>query len=125
MENKKGKTEEILERIKQERGALRPWQPIIASYDPDFTEMWHNVLNHALIREGAIPRKYKEIICVVMDAITFFEPGLRFHIQSALKNGATEEEVLEGLELATCLGCHPMTAHLAAFAEEVKKYKNQ
>ena len=122
MENR---VKELLERIEQDRGFARSWHPILAQRDPDYMEMWHNVVMHALYKERALSRKVKELICVVMDAITYYEVGLRIHVRGALEHGATEEEILEALELCSVLGGHCMTVHLPAFAEEVQKYKGE
>jgi alkylhydroperoxidase/carboxymuconolactone decarboxylase family protein YurZ len=113
----------LLEQIERDRGWARPWHPILAERDTEFTEMWHNVVMHALYRDRALSRKVKEIICVVMDALTNYEKGLRIHVRGALEHGASEEEVLEALELCSIIGGHNMTIHLPAFAEEVEEYK--
>ena len=52
-----------------------------------------------------------------------YEYGLRIHVRGALEHGATEEEILEALELSSVVGYHAMTVHLPAFEEEVQKFK--
>ncbi|MFC1983093.1 carboxymuconolactone decarboxylase family protein [Chloroflexota bacterium] len=60
-------------------------------------ELIHSSTMHVL-KDGALPRKIKEIICICVDAIQLYEPGVRIHTRNALKLGATEEEIIEALE---------------------------
>ena len=119
------RAKELIERLERERGVMRPWRRMLAALDPDFMEMWHKATIHALVRKGALPRKVKEIICIVMDAITYYEEGVRIHVRGALQNGASRQEVLETLELCSILGGHFMSVHLPAFEEEVQKFKGR
>ena len=50
MENR---VKELLERVERDRGWARPWHPILAHRDTDFTELWHNVVMHVLYEERA------------------------------------------------------------------------
>jgi len=76
-----------------------------------------------LIKERALSRQVKEIIAIVMDAMTGYEEGLRIHTRLALEVGVTEEEILEALEVASLLGLHNISIPLPAAMEECDNFK--
>lgn len=59
---------------------------------------------------GTLEPKVRELCCIAIDAsITHLhEPGLRNHIRHALELGATKEEILETLEIASAIGTHTL-----------------
>ena len=75
-------------------------------------EHWRNVSAHALRTQRALSRKVKELICVVTDALTYFEPGFRRHVKAALEEGATEQEVFKVIELCSVSGVQYIYRHL-------------
>jgi alkylhydroperoxidase/carboxymuconolactone decarboxylase family protein YurZ len=56
----------------------------------------------------------KELVYCAFDcaATHLYVPGLKLHFKNALGYGATPQEILEVLEIATLLSLH--TAHVAA-----------
>ncbi|KAI5926255.1 AhpD-like protein [Camillea tinctor] len=64
--------------------------------------------------QGALEPKMKELVYCAFDAAAthLYVPGLKLHMRNALGYGATPQEILEVLELATLLSLH--TAHVAA-----------
>ncbi|KAI0467950.1 Metallo-hydrolase/oxidoreductase [Xylaria cf. heliscus] len=64
--------------------------------------------------KGALEPKMKELVYCAFDAASthLYAPGLKLHMRNALGYGATPQEILEVLELATLLSLH--TAHVAA-----------
>ena len=58
-------------------------------------------------------QQIKELVYCAFDAASthLYVPGLKLHFVNARKYGATPEEILEVLELATLLSLH--TAHVA------------
>ncbi|MBI3937314.1 MAG: carboxymuconolactone decarboxylase family protein [Betaproteobacteria bacterium] len=124
MAKEKGKkSRAIIERIERERGFVRLWPRLLAERDPDFMECLHNVTTHVLHRRNSLPRKTKEIILICLNAFSFYEFGFRVHVRSALKAGATEDELLEALEVVGVLNVHGMSSMLPALAEEVENYR--
>ena len=114
---------QLIEQMEKERGFARPWRTMLAQRDPEYMELYHNLAMHAFHKRKALPLKFKEIIAVCMDAVTFYEEGLRIHIRNALAAGATEDEILEALEVLVLLGVHNLSVHLPALVEEVATYK--
>ena len=116
------KGKKLIEQMEKERGFGRLWRKLLAERDPDFMELWHNTTMHVL-KDGALPRKIKEIILICVDAIQLYEPGVRIHTRNALKLGATELEIIEALETAVLPGIHYLSAPLPAVVEEVENHK--
>jgi AhpD family alkylhydroperoxidase len=54
----------------------------------------------ALSDEGALPRKYKYLIAMVLDAVHGADGGVRSLATAALHAGATREEIADALRVA-------------------------
>jgi AhpD family alkylhydroperoxidase len=61
-------------------------------------------LERAAFSEGALPIKVKELIAVGISAAVNCESCIQWHTEYAMKAGATEQEVLEALEVAMEIG---------------------
>ena len=117
------KAKEIIERVERERGIVRLWPKLLAERDPELLEHLHNEVTHVLDKRNSLPRKTKEIIMMCLNAFSFYEFGFRVHLRSALKFGATEDEMLEALEVVGLSNLHGMTSMLPVLVEEVKNYR--
>jgi alkylhydroperoxidase/carboxymuconolactone decarboxylase family protein YurZ len=84
------------------------WEPF-AKLDPAWTE---KVIAMAIAPSaaGVLDRKTIELIGIALDASCthLYAPGVRRHIQRALKAGATKEEITAVLQLASLQGLHSM-----------------
>jgi alkylhydroperoxidase/carboxymuconolactone decarboxylase family protein YurZ len=84
------------------------WEPF-AKLDPAWTE---KVVAMAIAPavSGALDAKTIELIGIALDVSCthLYAPGVRRHIQRALKAGATREEITAVLQLATLQGLHSM-----------------
>ncbi|MFC2022146.1 carboxymuconolactone decarboxylase family protein [Chloroflexota bacterium] len=116
------RVKKLMEEMDKERGFRRLWRDLLAERDPEFMELTHKTLSH-VFRDGALPAKFKEIICICVDALQFYEPGVRIHTRKALDLGVTEQEIIEALEVAIMPGHHPLNVHLPAIVEEVENHK--
>ncbi len=116
------KSKKLIEKMEKERGFGRLWRRLLAERDPEHMELIHNTTARVL-RDGALPRKFKEIICICVDAIQFYEPGIRIHTRNALSCGATEMEIIEALEATALPGIHYLSVPLPAVVEEVENFK--
>lgn len=121
-QEQKRRAKELVERISKDRGFSSPWRILLAERDPEFLELYHKAMMHAWSR-GALPRKYKEIIVICLDTILQYGEGLKIHVRSALEAGATEDEILEALELCTFLGIHNLIDYLPSVVGEVESYE--
>jgi alkylhydroperoxidase/carboxymuconolactone decarboxylase family protein YurZ len=70
---------------------------------------------------GTLEPKVKELIYTAFDvsATHLYVSGLRQHIRNALDYGATREEVLEVIELASVIGIHSCTVGVPILVEEL------
>ena len=50
-----------------------------------------------------------------------YGPGVRRHMQNALKAGATREEILETIQLTTVMGIHSCNLAVPILMDEVAK----
>lgn len=124
-QEKASKAKAILERIHRERGFVRLWPQLLAERDPDFMECVHNLTVHTLQKRTSLPPKFKEIIAVCLNAFDYYEFGFRVHVRSALKCGATEDEILEALQIVGIQKLHGLTSMLPILVEEVAKYRDE
>ncbi|SDH11375.1 carboxymuconolactone decarboxylase family protein [Pelagibacterium luteolum] len=90
--------------------------------DPDFLEAYLNFRSVPQAR-GPLPNKVKELILIAVNASTthMYEPGVRRHIQNALKVGATREEIVECLQLSSLIGIHAFNVGVPILVEEIGK----
>jgi alkylhydroperoxidase/carboxymuconolactone decarboxylase family protein YurZ len=72
-------------------------------------------------RHGTLEPKLKELIYIAFDtaATHLYVPGLKLHIENAVGYGATAQEILEVMEIASVLGIHAVTAAAPILAEEL------
>ena len=105
-----------------------------------WSELWDGLLTicpeffEAYLRFCSIPwspgflePKVKEFMYIAIDAATthLYEPGLRIHIQNALKLGASREEIMEVFQLTSVLGMHTCTVGVPILIEESNNLEKQ
>jgi AhpD family alkylhydroperoxidase len=66
-------------------------------------------LEEATYRDGALPRKHKELIAVGISVANNCESCMQWHIEHAAKEGSSDREVLEAIEVAIEMGGGPAT----------------
>lgn len=88
---------------------------------PDFFKAYLD-LSAVPWKTGTLDPKIKEFIYIAIDASTthLYEPGLRIHIQNALKYGATKEEIMEVYQLTSVLGMHTFTMGMPVLFDEMR-----
>ena len=76
---------------------------------------------------GVLPTKPVELMAIAVDASCthLYTPGIRRHVQRALAEGATIEEIMEVLKLCVSVGAE--TCHLAVpiLAEELERIEKE
>ncbi len=76
--------------------------------DPEYSEYLKGIYVDATFgREGALPRRTKELIMVGITCALNRPRGVRLHTQRALTLGVTPREVLEAMEVAAIPGGMP------------------
>lgn len=108
----------VLEKIRTDRGEVRPWREILAPLDPAYLELSHDIFMHVMEKRKAISKKNKELMVMAIDAAVHYVPGVKVHMTSAKRLGATKEEVLEALEVASLVtGVHALSLTLPVLQE--------
>lgn len=72
----------------------------------------------AAYADGALAKKYKELIAVGISVVTDCESCMQWHIEQAVKAGANQQEVLDAVEVGMEMGGGRATVS-ARFALEV------
>jgi alkylhydroperoxidase/carboxymuconolactone decarboxylase family protein YurZ len=106
----------------EEHIAKGDWNPLwdqLRELDPQFMEAYlaFRSIPH---KNGPLPQKYKELVMIAINAATthLYGPGVRRHMQNALKQGATREEILEVIQLTTVMGIHSCNLAIPILMEE-------
>jgi alkylhydroperoxidase/carboxymuconolactone decarboxylase family protein YurZ len=94
----------------------------LLALEPEFVAAYSNFSDAPRIG-GPLDMKTVELICVAIDgsATHLFEGGVRTHGMAAIGHGATLQEVVETLELATVTGLQSMMVGVAILNEEMKR----
>jgi AhpD family alkylhydroperoxidase len=66
-------------------------------------------MEKAAYGDGALPKKQKELIAVGISVVIDCESCMQWHIEQAAKAGATQQEVLEAVEVRIEMGGGPAT----------------
>jgi len=89
-------------------GAENSAYEAIANLDPEYFEHLKGLyVDGTFGREGALPRKTKELIMVAITCAMVLPRGVRLHSERALNLGASPREVLEAIEVAAIPGGMP------------------
>lgn len=75
-------------------------------------------MEQAAFSDGRLKKKHKELIAIGISVVIDCESCMQWHIEQAAKAGATQEEVLEAVEVGIEMGGGPATVS-ARFALEV------
>ena len=107
-------------------GAENKAYEIIARLDPEYFEKLKGIYVDATFgRDGALPRKTKELIMVGITCALRAPRGVRIHSDRALTLGATPREVLEAMEVAAIPGGMPGLWLGVETLEDVLKARGQ
>lgn len=101
-----------------------PWDTSLEKlrqWDPKWAEECFRMSTNAWV-SGVLPPKTMELISVALSAsCTSLNPeGTRRHIRAALEAGATRDEILAVVKMATVLGVHSLSLGAPILQEEVK-----
>jgi alkylhydroperoxidase/carboxymuconolactone decarboxylase family protein YurZ len=72
---------------------------IFEKIDPELLKLVQNT-NAFALAEGALPRKFKLLIAMALDASHGAVRGVRSLAEQAMKAGATKEEIVEAVRVA-------------------------
>jgi alkylhydroperoxidase/carboxymuconolactone decarboxylase family protein YurZ len=112
--------EEIKADFEDKRGYWNPFWDEILYLDPEFFDTYTKFSSVPWV-SGVLEPKVKEFIYTAFDTACthLYVKGLRAHIQNALGYGATREEIMEVIELASTIGIHAATVGVPILVEEL------
>ena len=80
-----------------------PWLGAIEQRDPQFVDSYV-AMRERILKDGAIPAKYKLLMGMITDAIAAHPDGVRTLANNARAAGASEPEVTEAVEVGYLYG---------------------
>lgn len=112
--------------VKTSLGAQNTAYDVIASLDPEYFEKLKGLyVDGTFGRDGALPRKTKELIMVGICCALLRPRGIRVHSERALTLGAAPKEVLEAMEVAAIPGGMPGLWAGVETLQEILKSRGQ
>ncbi|MFX0202113.1 MAG: carboxymuconolactone decarboxylase family protein [Candidatus Hodarchaeota archaeon] len=72
---------------------------IFEKIDPNFLSLVRNTQEFAF-HDGAIPKKYKFLMAMILDATLGHDQGVKALAHAATQAGATKQEIMEALRVA-------------------------
>jgi alkylhydroperoxidase/carboxymuconolactone decarboxylase family protein YurZ len=80
-----------------------PWLGAIEQRDPQFADSY-TATRGRILKDGAIPAKYKLLMGMITDAIAAHPDGVRTLADNARAAGASEAEITEAVEVGYLYG---------------------
>lgn len=93
-------------------GSLPPWLQLTGDASPEQLAAYYQLRTDAM-GEGALAKKHKEIIIMLMSCAEHYDFGIDVHARNALAAGATKEEVVDAVRASVIAG--GIVAWVAAF----------
>ncbi len=86
---------------------------------PEIDDAFH-AFSDAVFRDGALPRKMKQLIAVAVAHTTQCPYCIRGHTLAALRDGTTEREIMEAIWVAAEMRAGGAFAHATVALEAMK-----
>jgi AhpD family alkylhydroperoxidase len=74
--------------------------------------------------DGELKKVYKELIALGISIVINCESCIEWHIKEALKTGATEQQIIEALEVGIEMGGGPATVSTRFALKVLEYYRN-
>jgi alkylhydroperoxidase/carboxymuconolactone decarboxylase family protein YurZ len=112
--------EEIKAEFAKSRGYWHEFWDEMLELDPELLAAYTE-FSSVPWRTGTLEPKVKEFVYIAFDtaATHLYTKGLKAHIRNAIGYGATAQEILEIMEIASVLGIHAVTTGAPILAEEL------
>ncbi|MFT4468868.1 carboxymuconolactone decarboxylase family protein [Arthrobacter sulfonylureivorans] len=114
--------EELKARFTMNRGYWHSFWDEMLELDPEIFEAYTD-FSSVPWETGTLEPKVKEFIYVAFDAAAthLYVKGWKLHMKNAIGYGATKEELLEVMEIASVMGMQAATAAFPILAEELAR----
>jgi len=100
------KSGEIVRYFQKKLGWVPGFVDVLSRHNPKALESYFEMRSSVMkdIKDGgALPLRFKEILFVVLDCVTYNTEGAVAHAKAAIDEGATTEELAEALVLTAML----------------------
>jgi len=92
--------DDLLDSVSSARGYSLPLHEVLAEHDPGVLAGYEQMMRSLYLSDRRLDGKTKEFVYVaVLVALGAAEEHIRAHMEKAVREGATKEEVLEAVEL--------------------------
>jgi len=92
-----------------------------AALAPDNIEAWRN-FSKTVFKAGALDQKTKELIAVAVAHVTQCPYCIRAHTSQAMRKGASKEEIMEAIWVASEMRAGAAYAHATLAMDEMEKH---
>lgn len=92
-----------------------------AALAPRNIEAWRN-FSKTVFEAGALPEKTKQLIAVSVAHVTQCPYCIRSHTKSAMRKGASKEEIMEAIWIASEMRAGAAYAHATIAMDEMEKH---
>lgn len=93
-----------------------------AALAPENIEAWRHFSN-TVFRAGALDEKTKQLIAVAVGHVTQCPYCIRAHTSQALRKGASKEEIMEAIWVASEMRAGAAYAHATIAMDEMEKHQ--
>lgn len=92
-----------------------------AALAPRNLEAWRN-FSKTVFEAGALPEKTKQLIAVAVAHVTQCPYCIRSHSKTAMRKGASKEEIMEAIWVAAEMSAGATYAHAIIAMDEMEKH---
>lgn len=89
---------------------------------PEIMESWNN-FSKTVFKEGALPVKTKQLIAVAVAHVTQCPYCIRSHTKDAMRSGASKQEIMEAIWVASEMRAGAAYAHAIMAVDEMTDKK--
>ena len=99
--------EKVFDDYMKERNYIPNYAKVLSEEAPEFLVKWFDTRRAFMLKEGALPTKFKELLLVNGAATRMVENSVNMHTKTALLAGATKQELVETALCAWLTGGMP------------------
>ena len=104
---------------KEELKRAQDWMKTFGEQSPDSMKCFQSLMG-AVEEEKVLSAKTKELMAIAISITQQCEWCIAFHVNNALEEGATEEEVMEAAWVAVLMGGGPALMHAGLVLEALE-----
>lgn len=114
----------LKEEFTRSRGYWDELWDVVLDLSPDYFEAYSD-FSSVPWRNGVLEPKVREFLYITFDASAthMYLPGLKLHMRNAISYGATEQEIMEVLQIVSTIGIHASTMAAPILLEEIERAK--